>query len=261
MGENFREKNQQPECGKETGKLCSELFLERYDTEKIRDLLLELQVQLGPKARNIFGGSKINEQNNKVNADFLSNYSNKIFEHIKKRLLESEESLINYTSYNLHNTISDFVFAYLIPNDVERIRIKRHIRTEGSTNKVVCGKSTGILCSELFKQTYTTDRLVGLIYSFKGSQKYNFIFDEWPKDEDGNFETEYITLRARTFQEEILGEIKRSETNDQNYVMRNFHYMIRLKTRSFLLRERPPWGKMRQKTVNKKLIERYHCKL
>jgi hypothetical protein len=172
VGEQITEKYRQPECGKKVGKLCSEVFLEKYNKEKLKELLLELHEILSAKFPKLFRAWYINKQKNQINGGFLNNYSNQLFEHIKKRILYCEQNLIDYISYNLRNTVFELTLEYLVPEDSELNKIRRYLRKEGPSKKVRCGKSEGVLCSDLFKLYCTIDRLIGIIYGFRGSSRF-----------------------------------------------------------------------------------------
>ena len=82
-------------------------------------------------------------------------------------------------------------------------------KTRKPKKKAECGKSVGILCSELFQKRFDVDWIKILILFLCKKRKYYEFFNSWPKLKKQNtFEPTFFEQYAKRLYVEILEEIK-----------------------------------------------------
>lgn len=258
------QEKQQPECGKAVGKPCSELFVEIYDSEKIKLIVLRYYEELLTIFPDVFSEWEKDKKTGEIDFKFLEKYSQDLLKYIKDELIKDEERVSDFLSYDIECTIiNQYILKFLSKNSNNLIKIRKYIQTGEYGNKIECGKSAGILCSELFSKTYRIDRLKAMILVIyrKKKNEWKSVFESWPIDKYGFIEDNFLRHQAEGLFEQIKNEILTSESNNPEYELYNFHFMIFRKMRSFLKKESTQVDRPRQLTVNEDLLRMLQCLL
>jgi len=231
----IRKEAGEPECGTNAGKLCSELFKEKYNSEKIKAYILSFIDSDFPDFKPAYELWPRNEDGG-FNKKFLETETPKLSGKIFRSLINIEkkayENNVKFEVKNLDIYVRDKIRSFL------RKPIKRP----------ECGTGTNILCSQLFEQRYkevvlapdenrSFGKIKNLIFNIikSGYFKYHEIFNLWTRDKYGDFDSKVLTDQAHGIFEYIKEELEKREKNARKKRTKHNIYSLDSYIRTILL--------------------------
>jgi hypothetical protein len=200
-----QKKEYQNECGTITGKLCSDLFKERYDIGRIRQLIRSLSREDISSIQGATDEKSLERE--------ARHCSRRILKTLKANEERAEANNVKYVVEDIDRFVHSMVRDYL--------------KEDRKSNKEPeCGTSTGIPCSQLFEQTYrevyeppyeylSFGKIKDVIVSLIKGKYFQFHeeFDEWPRDDEGRLDERTLSNYSQGLFAYIKGELVKREEN------------------------------------------------
>ena len=209
---------EKPECGTNSGVICSELFKKKYGLEQMKNLVASV-IEHDYSNPKLFKSFEMYSKDRSIalifDDDFISNQANifrqRILRSIRTTESQSEESDATFVILKLDRYVRSGVIRFL-----KEIFPHRKAAYE-------CGTGEGLpLCTDLFRQEYweklpppdenrSFGKLKVILFTLMKHEYFRFheVFDDWKKEEGVGFDEKIFTDYCHGLFEHIAGELEK----------------------------------------------------